>query len=447
MPEAGIAPVPSDRLWPVAEPASPAPAVRAVVTANPHRLPPDLLFGVARRRNPKRSALFVSKVLAKHVPVHPSTAVLAGLLLGRDVAAVLGAAPAGAPGPLGAADALADPRAARQSVAALRASAGAPSEVLVLGFAETATSLGHLVRDALGPQARGLLTTRLHEQGYPPLARFEEEHSHATARRIVHDDAGVLSSGAPMVLVDDELTTGRTVLNTIVALHDRAPRERYVVAGLLDWRGDEAEEAFAATAARLGVRIDVVSLLRGRVEGDIVDDRPIPPEASPDTSQPMVAPRRHTVRVGRAGARHGWDAPHQEALEDRLPELADTIAAACGGDRILCLGTEELMYLPIRLAELLGEGARVQTTTRSPAVAADIEGYPLRHRRVFEHPGDPGRPSYVYNVAPGAYDDVVVLLDPGARAAGGDPADDAALVAGLAGGGARLHVVHLEEER
>ena len=451
MPEAGVAPVPSGRLWPVAEPASPAPAVRAVVTANPHHLPPDLLFGVARRRNPKRSALFVSKVLAKHVPVHPSTAVLAGLLLGRDVAAVLGATPSGASDPVGAADALADPRAARQAVAHLRASAGAPSEVLVLGFAETATSLGHLVRDALGSQARGLLTTRLHEEGYPPLARFEEEHSHATAHRIVHDDVGVLSSGAPLVLVDDELTTGRTVLNTIAALHDRAPRERYVVAGLLDWRGEEAEDAFAAAAARLGVRIDVVSLVRGRVEGDIVDDRPIPPEASAeaprDAAPPIGGPRRHTVGLVRAGARHGWDAPHQAALEARLPELAGTIGAACGGDRILCLGTEELMYLPIRLAELLGEGARVQTTTRSPAIAADVGGYPLRHRRVFEHPGDPGRPSYVYNVAPGAYDDVVVLVDPGARGAGGGPPDDAALVAGLAGSGARLHVVHLEEER
>ena len=47
----------------------------------------------------------------------------------------------------------------------------------------------------------------------------------------------------PLVLVDDELTTGRTALNTIAALHAAAPRDRYVLATLVDLREDDARRA------------------------------------------------------------------------------------------------------------------------------------------------------------------------------------------------------------
>lgn len=39
-----------------------------------------------------------------------------------------------------------------------------------------------------------------------------------------------------LVLVDDEFSTGNTVLNTIRALHALHPRERYVIVALVDMR-------------------------------------------------------------------------------------------------------------------------------------------------------------------------------------------------------------------
>lgn len=41
-------------------------------------------------------------------------------------------------------------------------------------------------------------------------------------------------SDAPLVLVDDEFSTGNTVLNTIRALHEQYPRSRYVIVALVD---------------------------------------------------------------------------------------------------------------------------------------------------------------------------------------------------------------------
>ena len=69
----------------------------------------------------------------------------------------------------------------------------------------------------------------------------------------------------------------------------------------------------------------------------------------------------------------------------------------------------------------------VQSTTRSPVVAADVDGYALRRTLRFPAPDEPGRRSLLHNVVPPGeqvgdeppYDDVVVVVDtPAAGAAG-----------------------------
>ncbi|MEC1550449.1 phosphoribosyltransferase domain-containing protein [Bacillus rugosus] len=46
-------------------------AVDLSVTDNPLSIPEQVLFEMAARVNKKRGFLFVSKVLGKHIPVHP----------------------------------------------------------------------------------------------------------------------------------------------------------------------------------------------------------------------------------------------------------------------------------------------------------------------------------------------------------------------------------------
>ncbi|WP_345714402.1 phosphoribosyltransferase domain-containing protein, partial [Kineococcus glutinatus] len=149
----------------------------------------------------------------------------------------------------------------------LAAAGGAHPVPLVVGYAETATALGHCVADALG--APHLHSTRRAVAGVRPLAAFSEEHSHATDHRLLPTDPEVLAALAdprrPLVLVDDELSTGRTVAGTVRALHALARRERYVVAGLLDLRGGADRDALAALAGELRTRIDVVALAAGTV--------------------------------------------------------------------------------------------------------------------------------------------------------------------------------------
>lgn len=51
------------------------------ITENPYNLLPEDLFVMVARINKKRSFLFVSKVLGKHIPIDPKIGLLTGELL------------------------------------------------------------------------------------------------------------------------------------------------------------------------------------------------------------------------------------------------------------------------------------------------------------------------------------------------------------------------------
>ncbi|MFJ2578710.1 phosphoribosyltransferase [Kitasatospora aureofaciens] len=369
------------------------------------------LVGLALRENRKRAHLLVSTVLGKHVPQRPAVVHGAGVELGRRVGELLGAE--------------------------------AVARAVVLGYAETATALGHSVADGLG--APYLHSTRRPVPGVRPLGGFEEEHSHATAHLLLPADPELLAQDGPLVLVDDEFSTGRTVLNTIRELHARHPRAHYVVVALVDLRAEADRRRLADAAAELGVRLDLVAAATGavRLPADILDRAGrLIAEAGPAPDVPPAAPAP-LVRVELDwpaglpdGGRHGFTAEHRARLDAALPGLAEQLAGGLSGTedgapgaelpgRVLVLGFEELMYAPLRLAGALaerlgGDRVRYSTTTRSPVLAVDDPGYAIRTRLAFPAHDDPqddaSHERYAYNVAPGGdparrFDAVVLVVD------------------------------------
>ncbi|WP_405017266.1 phosphoribosyltransferase [Kitasatospora sp. NBC_00070] len=365
------------------------------------------LIGLALRENPKRAHLLVSRVLGKHVPQRPAVVHGAGLELGRRVRELLG------------------PDAAAQAV--------------VLGYAETATALGHSVADGLG--APYLHSTRRPVAGVAPVGGFEEEHSHATSHLLLPADPAFLAGDGPLVLVDDEFSTGTTVLNTIRALHAGHPRPHYVVVALVDLRTPADRARLTEAATELGARLDLLATATGGVElpADVLELAAGLIAAAP-AQTPPAGPSAPVERVELPwpaglpeGGRHGFSTADASRLDAALPELAAPLAKALvGRQNVLVLGFEELMYTPLRIAgalgELIGEDrVRFSTTTRSPVLAVDHPGYAIRTRLAFpahDDPADGPGERYAYNVAPGndagrRFDAVVLVVD--------QPADTPAL--------------------
>ncbi|MDQ0713078.1 hypothetical protein QFZ55_002530 [Streptomyces luteogriseus] len=395
------------------------------------------LLGLALRRNPKRAHLLVSNVLGKHVPQSPSVVYGHGVELGRRVRELLGAEEAG--------------------------------RAVVLGYAETATGLGHSVADGLG-LAPYLHSTRRPVAGVAAAGGFEESHSHATSHLLLPEDPALLGGDGPLVLVDDEFSTGNTVLNTVRDLHQRYPRRRYVVVALVDMRSAADAGRLEEFAREIGARVDLVAAASGTVrlpEGVLEKGQELvaryEPEGSSAGAAPSWSPARfpaplegvadtpppgargtartaptgprpdgndttpHVTRVDLHwpvglpdGGRHGFTPAHRERLENALPAMARRLADALphGARRVHVLGFEELMYAPLRLARELERSAdievRYSTTTRSPVLAVDDPGYAIRTRLAFpahDDPADGPGERYAYNVAGAGFDAVVVVVD------------------------------------
>lgn len=331
------------------------------------------------RRNPRRAHLLVSTVLGKHIPTDPAVVLGAGRRLGELVADLLG---------------------------------DVAREALVLGFAETATGLGHCVAEALDAGCY-LHSTRRRVPGAEVFAGFEEGHSHATSHLLQPTSPDLFANTAPLVLVDDEISTGATAIDAIRALHRSHPRDRYVIASLVDMRGDEHRRFTSAAELELGTTIEHVSLAQGHtvLPADLTDRvtaLPVP-ELNP------VAPQRGSVRFIEVpwpsdvpdGGRHGVVRADFAGYDSAITTAAEVVDSVRDTDRpVIVIGHEELMYLPLRLAHALatrGTPATFQTTTRSPAFVRDVPGYPLRRGFSFvapehipsEHEAEAAR--YLYN--------------------------------------------------
>lgn len=330
-------------------------------------------LGLGIRVNPRRAQLLVAAALAKHVPVPAAV-------------------------PLRAAAALAD---------RVRAGADLGSDPLVVGLAETATGLAELVAHRLGAD---VVTSTRHPA--PPdqvTIAFEESHSHATSHRLQPVDPSILEGRDTVVVVDDELTTGATIVHLVAALTARAPVRRVVVACLLDARPAAGECLPLAD----GSGAAVVSLASAKVEAGAEAPERAAALAASLPLAPAATPAR-TVRwvdVPHPGrwARDGLRVADLRARRQQAAALADVLGGLTG--RIDVLGVEEQIALPVLLADELarrsGADVLVHATTRTPAVAIDVEGYPLRSALAC---GLPGEPRWAYNT-PAATDVTIIVPD------------------------------------
>ena len=327
---------------------------------------PTELFGFAERRNPKRAFLFVSKVLGRHVPARPAIM--------------------------------------RQSFEklALKLPADLPGPVLILGMAETATGLGAGVHRAYGATRSDTLymvSTR-HPSGTELFARFDEEHSHASAH-LIHlpgDPAlrAMMLSARSLVLVDDEASTGKTFFNVHRALSEAGLNalERIVTCVLTDWSAGAIQEV-------IGESVSSVALMRGVYR--FHEDPRVPPPEMPDvgtigSGKCSLPPDRDW---GRLGVRHVDDtlAPH---------------IAVSPGDRVLVIGTGEFVWRPFLLAERLeraGGDVHFSSTTRSPIAV----GHSIEHALSFADNYGLGIPNFLYNVQPGQFDRVLICTETSAE--------------------------------
>jgi hypothetical protein len=388
------------------------------VTANPYQLPLEELFTMAARINKKRSFLFVSKVLGKHLPIQPQKGLLTPALLAARYAESIRKLNCQLSESL--------VRSFGQKETDFQSVSFIPKSInpVVIGFAETATSLGHAFFDCF-EEAAYFHTTREEMDDLTPCITFEEEHSHATSHRC-YIPIDMIENQREIILVDDEMTTGKTAINIIQSIHSQFPRKDYTVVSILDWRSEQNKQQFTQLERTLGIKINVVSLISGKVHvNEIGKLQEL--EQKPDTykeiktswevvslsaffEKEFVGIDNKTPYIKETG-RFGIDSNTNFVLQQKINDAADVLRQRRTGAKTLCIGTGEFMYIPMKLAVEMGRNVFYQSTTRSPIYIQNIQGYGARHGISFPNPEDQEVAHFVYNIPPGVYDELFVFFE------------------------------------
>ena len=340
---------------------------RISVTVNHHHpeWKLDDLLSFAERINPKRAFLFVSKVLGKHIPVAPSVMQKSY----QDLAALI-------------------PK-------------NLPYPISVIGMAETAVGLGAGVYRELKPDfgenAIFLTTTRHPVETLPTLGLFLEEHSHAQDQFILSSHDAIkhqhILSSKTLILVDDEISTGKTFRNLILSLKKSGLEhvERIILVTLVNW----AEQHLVTDD--LGIPVEVVSLLHGHwqwQDNNKEIDIQMPNVSSTEQqSQKIIAP-------------NDWGR-EPTFLECSVWQKIESIQAH---EKVLVLGSGEFTWIPFLMAEQLekqGVDVYFSSTTRSPI----MQGQSIESICLFKDNYGLNMNNYAYNVKHQEFDRVFLIIE------------------------------------
>lgn len=359
-----------------------------------------------RNNNAKRDFLFVNKVQCKHIPNSP-----------EDMIAMCG-----------------------EIASVVRETLNddgynESDSILVIGFAETATAIGEFVAEHLDLYMTSRIyitqTTRENVIGAKEILNFEEEHSHATTHKLLKKEGNNfnLNMFNYILFVEDEITTGNTILNFVNAMReqfDGMKNTKFGVASICNWQNSKDTIKFRVN------NIDIFYLIHGSIKDTNVkmlenshlrivgQDRVITgskpyvkkleykcnQEEWPDN---FLEQRTINEFNGMSTAEYGR---FNECFVEKLAKYIDDELKA-SSYRII--GTEEFMGLPIRVGrelEKLGKLVICHATTRSNIdvlnTKHDGEGSGIKKRYKVPSAYDNNRENYIYNLS--EYTEAVVVI-------------------------------------
>lgn len=332
----------------------------------------ELVRVAKRENNNKRKYLVVNRYQGKHIPVVPSEALK---MFGE--------------------------------LASLIKKEYKEEQLLLIGFAETATAIGAACAAGLG--CRYIQTTREAIENVNYLY-FSEAHSHATEQKLVKEDIELaLPYVDRVVFIEDEVTTGNTIMNIIQIMKKQYPEElRFSIASILNGM----DGGHLALYEEQGIRVHYLVKTdhsgyekeAGRYEADGTH------HGLMETGTPTEL---HTYECTAClNARRLVNGYEMTDACEKLWNQIEGLYSWKQGEKILVLGTEEFMYPPLYTASKLEEAGcevRYHATTRSPIAVSRDPGYPLHERYELRSFYEKDRVTYIYDL--GRYDRVLVITD------------------------------------
>lgn len=335
----------------------------------------ELVRIAKRENNTKRNYLVVNCLQGKHIPVEPREC----LHMFDELAAVVAKEYEG-------------------------------EMLLLIGFAETATAIG--ARLAVDMGCYYMQTTREQTAGMEYLY-FTEAHSHATEQKLIKTDLDrIIGDIGRIVFVEDEVTTGNTILNIVELIQQAYSRKlAFSVASLLNGMDAEAETRYRERGIRLHYLVKTDHSRYPEMAEEYRGDGMYHKYTDSNPAICSVPFPVYQAAGYRDGRRLLKGADYEEACRSLAEQICQWVSFT-EGECVLVLGTEEFMYPAIYTASVIADAGclvRCHATTRSPiAVSTEVE-YPLHERYELHSFYEEERRTFLYDLE--KYDKVLILTD------------------------------------
>ena len=337
------------------------------------------LVRIAKRdNNTKRAHLLVNPLQGKHIPVVPKSA----LAVFKDLAQKL--------------------------------YKKYPNEkLLLIGFAETATAICAAVALSAPTDIYFLQTTREFFENTEFLY-FSETHSHAVEQKLVKTNlVKYLSTCDRIIFVEDEVTTGNTILNAIHSLqveYKNIPL-KFGIASILNSVSAQCTAQFKAkdieftfllhiTVTDYTEHLDQFSFSSNTLHSF--------ENAFAESITEYYVPGKMDPRIGILNS------DFAQSCSSLAKRVLSDLGETCTHKSVLVLGSEEFMFPPLYVASQIEATCnccevKFHATTRSPILPSESADYPLLARFQLKSIYDNERTIYVYNLK--KYDKVIIIHD------------------------------------
>jgi len=313
------------------------------------------LVDYGSRINKKRGFLFVSKVLGKHLPTKPS-------LMKKTFKRLANLIPK------------------------------SDESTLFIGFAETATALGHGVFEEANFKNSFYIHSTRYQTSKKIFLSFCEEHCHAPSH-IFYEPCDEelrkkIKDIKKVILIDDEVSTGNTAKNLVNELKKVLPNaDKYYLLTILNWAKINYEN------------FEYLSLYKGKF-----DFFPKSMDFKTNVVSETLTAKNLDEIIPYNFGRYGVTNP----LNFDFDKFTDI--KILRGKKVLILGTCEFMYLPYLFAKYLednGIESYFQATTRSPV---NIDGA-IKSKLEFKDNYFEEIDNFLYNVADKSYDKIFICYE------------------------------------
>ncbi len=339
----------------------------------------ELLKLAKRYNNKKRTYLLVNPLQAKHIPVRPSESLEMMKQLGAKLYSKYA------------------------------------NTKLIIGFAETATAIAACVASCFN-DSLFIHTTRESLSDVKEWIDFSEEHSHAVEQKLSSETLNnVIDKTETIIFIDDELSTGKTMINIVEKLRTMFPlikNKKIVVATIINRVSSEnitLLKTYNIECEQL-LKLDNIDYTYDVENYNVVPPMKLTIESKKNNINYIdVESKLPNPRLGLNSVEYN----------ESCTKIAKNIITKIGKEKllnqkILVLGTEECMYPSIVLGnyietELNNSNVFTHSTTRSPISISKDENYPICNGYCVHSFYDLDRITYLYNV--NIYDIVIIITD------------------------------------